>query len=46
MDGIIRKQLIKALLAFQEIALDAVMPYDKFKADMLQQLGATIEQAR
>ena len=45
--GIIRKQLTgKALLAFQEIAPDTVMPYDTFKAEMLQQLGATIEQAR
>ena len=41
--GIIRKQLTgKALLAFQELAPDPVMPYDKFKAE-IQQLGATIK---
>ena len=45
--GIIQKQLTgKALLAFQELAPDAVKPYHKFKAEMLQQLGATIEQVR
>ena len=45
--SIIRKQLMgKALLAYQEIAPDILMLYHTFKARMLDQLGATLEQAR
>ena len=45
--GIACKQLAgKVLTAFRELALETTTPYQDFKAAILKQLGATVEQAR
>ena len=45
--GIIHKQLAgKTFTVFRELALETTTPFQDFKADILKQLGATVEQAR